>query len=367
MFFTCAPASPGAGRPKIRAPRRRRKTLTVDIHCHYISKRADEIAAPHFSIEKEPTLAFATDLTRKINQAQKAAVAAKMTDAQIRLAAMDAQGIDVQAISPAPTQYFYWLSPELGRATCRLINDELAGFAAAHPDRFVAMGTVPLQDVRLAVAEMERCVRDLDMRGIEISSHVNGEELASGRLDPFFARAEELDVLLFLHPLGFTEGRRLAKHYFNNVIGNPLESTIALGHLIFEGTLERYRGLKICIAHGGGYLPTYIGRMDHAHAARDDCRVCIARKPSDYLRQIYVDTVMFDPDQLRYVAQKLGPEHVLLGTDYPYDMAESDPIRFIDATAGLDARARADIKGMNAARLLKLDLAGARHPRASRP
>jgi aminocarboxymuconate-semialdehyde decarboxylase len=352
MFFTCAPATPGAAGPSVRAPRRR-KTLTVDIHCHYISRRAEEIAAPHFSIEKEPTLAFATDLTRKINQAQKAAVAAKMSDAQIRLSAMDAQGIDVQAISPAPTQYFYWLPPELGRETCRLINDELAGFAAAHPDRFVAMGTVPLQDTRLAIAEMDRCVRDLGMRGIEISSHVNGEELASGRLDPFFARAEALDVLLFLHPLGFTEGRRLARHYFNNVIGNPLESTIALGHLIFEGTLERHRGLKICIAHGGGYLPTYIGRMDHAHGAREDCRVHIQRKPSDYLRQIYVDTVMFDPGQLRDVVRRLGSEHVLLGTDYPYDMAEADPAGFVDA-AGLNARQRADVKGLNAARLLKL-------------
>ena len=360
MFFTCAPASSDAGRSTVRTPPRRRKTLTVDIHCHYISKHADEIAAPHFSIEKEPTLAFATDLTRKINQAQKAAVAAKMTDAQVRLAAMDAQGIDVQAISPAPTQYFYWLPPELGRETCRLINDELAGFAAAHPDRFVAMGTVPLQDTHLAIAEMDRCVMDLGMRGIEISSHVNGEELASGRLDPFFARAEELDVLLFLHPLGFTEGRRLAKHYFNNVIGNPLESTIALGHLIFEGTLERYRSLKICIAHGGGYLPTYIGRMDHAHEAREDCRVHIHRRPSDYLQQVYVDTVMFDPDQLQYVAKKLGSEHVLLGTDYPYDMAEIDPAGFIDTAVGLTRSDRANIRGINAARLLKLDIEGNR-------
>ena len=134
------------------------------------------------------------------------------------------------------------------------------------------MGTVPLQAPELAIAEMRRCVNELGLRGIEISSHVNGKELAAPEFRPFFAAAEELGVLLFLHPLGFTHGQRLSEHYLNNIIGNPIESTIALSHLIFEGVLDSHPGLKLCVAHGGGYLPGYWGRMDHALRAREDCR-----------------------------------------------------------------------------------------------
>ncbi len=351
-LFTCGAHAPESDHGAARRVRRAGRTVTIDIHCHYVSQKAEEIARPHFSIDKEPTLAFATDLTREINARQRASIEGKMTDILGRLAEMDAAGIDIQALSPGPTQYYYWLSPDLGRKTCRVINDELAGLVAKWPERFVAMGTVPLQDVRLAIEELERCVGELGFRGIEISSNVNGEELASGRLEPFFARAEALETLLFLHPLGFSEGRRLARHYFNNVIGNPLESTVAVGHLIFEGVLDRHPGLKICVAHGGGFLPTYMGRMDHAHGARDDCRLHIRHKPSDYLKRLYVDTVMFDPDQLAYVVKKFGAGQVLLGTDYPFDMAEADPLGFVARTPGLTEAERDAIVGGNAAALL---------------
>ena len=188
MFYRCAAPAAAGARVAARAGKRKPKSLTVDIHCHYLSARAEAVAAPHFSIDKEPTLAFATDLTRKINQAQKSAVSDKMSDAALRLAEMDARGIDIQAISPAPTQYYYWLSPELGRETCRLINDEIAALAAGHPDRFVGMGTVPLQDAELAVAEM-RALR----QGTRPARHrdlVPRERRGAGQRTsrPFFAR-----------------------------------------------------------------------------------------------------------------------------------------------------------------------------------
>ena len=332
--------------------RGKRGLFTVDIHCHVLSKRAEALAQPHFTLDKEPTLAFATSQTREINRQQKDNLAERMTVVERRLADMDAAGIDVQAISPAPTQYYYWLDAELGRQASRMINDDIAAMAATDPRRFVAMGTVPLQDTRLAVDEMRRCVRELGMRGIEINSSVCGEELASPRLAPFFAAAEELGVLLFLHPLGFSQGERLSKHYFNNVIGNPLESTIAVSHLIFEGVFERHPRLCMCVAHGGGYLPGYFGRMDHANGARDDCRVNISRPPSEYLRRLYFDTVVFDPEQLAYLVRRFGADHLLLGTDYPYDMAEADPVNFILSAPGLTAEDQARICGGNAARLL---------------
>jgi aminocarboxymuconate-semialdehyde decarboxylase len=285
-----------------------------------------------------------------------------MVDAERRIKDMDASGIDVQAISPIPTQYYYWLDPEIGREAAQLVNDDIVKFAASHPGRFVPLGTVPLQHTSLAVAELERCVRDLGMRGIEINSNVMGEELSSPRLAPFFARAEELGTLLFLHPLGFSEGRRLSNHYLNNVIGNPLESTVAISHLIFDGVLDRHPGLKLCVAHGGGFLPTYRGRMDHAHVAREDCNLHIKRPPSSYLRQLYFDTVIFDPAQLAFMVEQYGSDHIVLGSDYPFDMAESDPVGFVSGTPGLSQSDRANILGLNAARLLGLNVEASSPP-----
>src|SRR5262249_1636934 len=147
----------------------------------------------------------------------------------------------------------------------------------------------------------------------------------------FFAKAEELGALIFMHPIGTSEGRRMTDHYFANVIGHPVESSLAISHLIFGGVLDAHPKLKICVAHGGGYLPYYTGRMDHGPAARADCRTCISRKPSSYLKkQVYFDTVVFNRAQLEYLVAQYGREHVLLGTDYPYDMAEIDPVGFID-------------------------------------
>lgn len=362
MFYTCSPAAPAHEAHAHPKPRRVRG-LTVDIHCHVQSKEAQALIAPHFAIEKEPSLYYATPQTRDINRQQMADIADQITNASRRIADMDRLGIDIQAISPAPPQYFYWAEPDVGRETARLINDNLAAIAAAHPDRFVAMGALPMQVPELAVAELRRCVKELGMRGIELGTNVNGEELASPRFAPVFAAAEELGILIFLHPMGFTEGRRLSAHYFNNVIGNPLDSTVAIAHLIFEGVLDRHPDLKICIAHGGGYVPMYSGRYDHVWQARADGHVHLKRRPSEAIRQLYFDTVVFEPDQLEYLVRRYGADHVLLGSDYPYDMAEPDPVGFIDRTPKLTAKDRARIKGLNAAELLGIDVKAWRRKR----
>jgi aminocarboxymuconate-semialdehyde decarboxylase len=328
----------------------RGKHLVVDIHCHLGIPAADQIIraampnAPH-------ALPFSSSASDKVNGALFAAIGPKLNGVEARLADMDRLGVDVQAISPSPGQYFYFADPELGRETSRMINDGIAAACAAHPDRLVGMGTVPLQAPELAIAEMRRCVNDLGLRGIEISSHVNGKELASPEFRPFFAAAEELGILLFLHPLGFTHGHRLSEHYLNNIIGNPIESTIALSHLIFEGVLDSHPGLKLCVAHGGGYLPGYWGRMDHAWRAREDCRQHIARAPSSYLRQVWLDTLVFDHMELDHLIASHGADHLCLGTDYPFDMAEPDPVGFHAHLAEGD---KAKIMGGNACGLLGL-------------
>ncbi|MGZ5651118.1 MAG: amidohydrolase family protein, partial [Usitatibacter sp.] len=218
------------------------------------------------------------------------------------------------------------------------------------------LGTVPLQDVDLAVAELERCVKKLGFRGVEINPSVNGMDLTDARLnlEKFFAKAQALDIVLFLHPIGFTQGERLMDHYLNNVVGNPMETTIAASHLIFDGVMARHPKLKVVLPHAGGYLAHYWARMDHAHRARPDCRTVIKKAPSSYLAKMYFDTITFDPQMLRHMIDKHGAGHVLLGTDYPYDMAEMDPVGLIASVPRLKRAERDMIEGGNAARLLKI-------------
>ncbi len=324
--------------------------LVVDIHYHLAVPAAEaqiREAIPGFAFQ----MPFSSPASDAVTAKLFATIGPALNGVEQRLADMDRLGVDVQAISPSPGQYFYFTEPDLGRDLARTINDGIADAVGNHPDRLVGMGTVPLQSPELAIAEMRRCVNDLGLRGIEISSNVNGRELAEDDFRPFFAAAEELGILLFLHPLGFTHGQRLSEHYLTNIIGNPLESTIALSHLIFGGVLDAYPGLKLCIAHGGGYLPGYWGRMDHAWRAREDCRQHISRAPSTYLRKVWLDTLVFDKDELDSLIRTHGADHLCLGTDYPFDMAEPDPVGFHDR---LEGQTRARILGLNAAELLGL-------------
>jgi aminocarboxymuconate-semialdehyde decarboxylase len=336
-----------------RSARGPRKHLTVDIHCHLHVPEADELVKSAFSPQSEPMFVHSNDATREVNRKQQETIISKLTDVTTRLKDMDKAGIDIQAVSPAPFHYFYWADPELGLASSQMVNNRIAEVVHGNPDRFVGLGTVPMQAPELAVAELERMVKELGFRGVEINSNVVGEDLSAERFRPFFAKAQELDILIFMHPSGFTDGRRLADHYFINVIGNPLDSTVAVSHLIFGGVLDAYPKLKMCIAHGGGFLPAYSGRMDHAHGARPDCRRVIKKKPTSYLKKLYFDTIVFTPHQLEYLVGLYGSDHILLGTDYPYDMAMTDPVGFIES-AKLKRDEKAALMGGNAARLLKL-------------
>jgi aminocarboxymuconate-semialdehyde decarboxylase len=325
----------------------------IDLHCHVHVSAADEVLKGALQPQAEPMLAFASSATRETNQAQMRSLHSKLTTVAERLRDMDRLGVDIQALSPSPFQFCYWADPERGNESARRVNDGIAAMVAAAPERFVGLGTLPMQAPSLAVAELERLV-GLGFRGVEIATSVEGEELSEPRFLPLFAKAEELGMLLFLHPNGFSDGRRLADHYLINIIGNPLDATIAVSHLIFDGVLHQLPRLKICVAHGGGYLPAYTGRMDHAHAVRADCRRCIQASPTSYLRRLYFDTVVFDPTQLEFMVRRYGADHIVLGTDYPYDMGEPDAVALLERVAGLGDAEKAAILGGNAARLLGL-------------
>lgn len=342
----------GAADCNHKAVKARGKHLVIDIHCHLNVTAAEALVRE--SIPDLPRgLPFSSEASDKVNGKMFAKIGSRLNGVKERLEDMDAMGVDVQAISPNPGQYFYFVPEELGRESAQLINNNIAESVASHPERLVGMGTVPLQNVDMAIAEMKRCVIDCGMRGIEIGTNVNGTELADPKFKPFFKVAEELGVLLFMHPLGFTQGERLSTHYLNNIIGNPLESTIALSHLIFSGMLESVPHLKLCVAHGGGYAPGYWGRMDHAYRAREDCREFISKLPSSYLRNIWLDTLVFDQDQLDSLVRTHGAEKLCLGTDYPFDMGEADPVGF---HKNLSEDEKSQILGLNAAKLLGLEV-----------
>lgn len=335
---------------------RRGKQLRIDIHCHYLNQVVAAKVAHLDPAQYEPSVMFANALTREVNVKQIQDRGRKLSTIEARLKDMDRMGIDMQAVSPAPNQTYYWTEPELGANLARMVNDRLAEIVATWPDRFVALGTVPLQHVDLALAELERCVKQLGLRGVEINPSVNGMDLTDPRLelDKFFARAQALDAVIFMHPIGFTQGERLVDHYFNNVIGNPMETTIAASHLIFDGVMQRHPKLKVILPHAGGYLAHYWARMDHAYRARPDCRTVIKRAPSSYLKRMYFDTISFDAQMLRQMIDQYGPDHVLLGTDYPYDMGEENPVGLVGSVPRLKRAERNMIEGGNAARLLKI-------------
>ncbi|HUF95104.1 MAG TPA: amidohydrolase family protein [Acidimicrobiia bacterium] len=327
----------------------------IDIHCHRECSPAAALVNPEAERLGKKPLRFGSELTKEVNRRQLEALRPKMESTEERISDMDAMGVDVQALSVSPYHMFFWAEGELGDEAFRIINDDLAELVDSHPDRFTGLGAVPLQNPGNAVIELRRCIEDLGFGGIETSTHVEGEELTSSRFEPFWETAEELGAVIFIHPTGFTDPARFTEHYFFNTIGHPLEETICAGRLIFDGVMERHPDLKIVFAHGGGFLPAYAGRFDHAYHAREDVRHGLPRPPSEYLSMFYFDTMVFEPDQLGFLIDKYGADRILLGTDYPYDMGESDPLGLIKSVSGLSSHDIELIAGGNAARLLGLE------------
>jgi aminocarboxymuconate-semialdehyde decarboxylase len=278
-----------------------------------------------------------------------------MSRAPDRIRAMDAQGIDVEALSINP--YWYTADRDVARDLIRIQNEKLAEVCAAQPDRFVAFATVALQHPDLAVEQLEDGIRKYGLRGVSTGGSVNGEELADPKFHPVWAKAEQLGVLVFIHPQAAGAAANLETRLggsggLENTIGNPLETTIALSHLIFEGTLDRFPGLKICAAHGGGYLPSYGPRSDAICTTFPDRYTTpLRKKPTEYLRQLYYDSIVFTPEALRHLVAETGPGQVVMGTDYPFPWT-STSVDHILGTPGLSDADRAAMLGETAAKLL---------------
>jgi aminocarboxymuconate-semialdehyde decarboxylase len=343
---------PTAARPAGR--RARMDTPTVDIHAHVAVPEAAAFVKPHLDLSRIAMVRFSSDETKALNVKQDADRTVAMTDIGDRMKVLDAMGIDIQVVAPPPFQCYYTVPGETGVTANRMVNDGVAAFVGQRPDRLAGLGTVPLQEPEAAVAELRRAVGTLGLKGVQVLTNVDGRELSDPAFAPFWAEAEALGCLVMIHPNGFTGGDRFTRFYFSNVIGNPLETTVALHYLIFDGVLERHPGLKILAVHGGGFLPSYSGRIDHAWGARTDSRGDLPRPPTEYLRRIYFDSVVFTPHQLEYLVKVYGPDRIVMGTDYPYDMADYDPVQHIQSVESFSPEVKAKVAGGTARTLLGL-------------
>jgi aminocarboxymuconate-semialdehyde decarboxylase len=269
---------------------------------------------------------------------------------------MDAQAVDMEVLSINP--FWYGKDRELAGQIVKIQNEKLAELCASQPDRFAAFASLTLQAPDLAVQELETAVKKQALKGAAIGGQVAGAEFSDPKFNPVWAKAEELGVPLFIHPQGVPElGKRFSGNgWLGNTIANPLETTIALSHLIFEGTLDRFPGLKVIAAHGGGYLPAYADRSDHAcMVGPTGCNpdVKLKKKPTEYLRQLYFDSLIFSPEAIRHLVAQVGSSQVVLGSDYPYPW-QLHPVDHIFACSSLSEDEKAAILGNTAAKLLKL-------------
>ncbi len=329
--------------------------LTLDMHCHLLAPAVEAMVAgsPHKQSEAAVQRRLAGEASFAHNQAMREALRERMVSPAQRIEDMDRLGIDLQVLSPSPTQYYGWADEALATRIVQAQNEAIAGTVQARPDRFAGLGAVALQHPALAAEQLRDAMDRHGLLGAEISSDPTGHGLDDPALDVFWRAAERLGAVLFLHPLGTSLGERVDRHYLSNIVGQPLETAVALSQLIFGGVLDRFPGLRIVAAHGGGYLPLAIGRSDHGFGVRPESRGC-REAPSRYLGRLWYDTVVFRPDSLRALIDLVGIGQVVAGTDYPFDMGEYALHALVRQVPGLDAAGRASILGGNALRLLQL-------------
>jgi aminocarboxymuconate-semialdehyde decarboxylase len=331
----------------------------IDTHGHLLVPEANALAGGHPGEAADAAAELASFSAPSVaaNQAQLKRVWPQLTAIERRLADLDAIGVDVQVVGPMP-MHRYWAEPVLAAKLTTLINEAIAAHCAAGAGRLYGLGTLPLQHPDLAVRELERAMTELGLKGVSVSTNVDGRELADPAFEPVWEAAASLGAVVFIHPWGCSLGARLGAHFLGNTFGQPAETALALSHLIFAGTLDRYPGLRLLAAHGGGFLPTYIGRSDHAWSQRTDARGC-ASPPSYYLRRIWYDALVYTPQALRHLVEVVGSDKVVLGTDYPFDMGVTDPVERATAAA-LPAADLAAILSGNAAALFGLALSPGR-------
>jgi aminocarboxymuconate-semialdehyde decarboxylase len=332
----------------------RNKQMIIDTHAHII--------VPEITRSTAPTESWRPDVVWRDGQ-QTIDFAGKQLKSAVRefvhieaiLQAQETAGVDHVVLSPWASLVRYNADPEEGLRSSRIYNEALARLAQAHPRRVSALGTVPLQDPKLAAKELEALMQEPGLHGVEVVASVNGIYLGDDRFRPFWAAAESTGALVFIHPTTRGFGPPVLNDYYLwNTVGNPLETTITAAHLIMAGVMEAHPRLKVLLAHGGGAILGLRGRLRHAHTFQPQARARLAESPEDSLRRFYFDTVTHDPSLLQTLIDYVGPDHVLLGSDYPFDMGVERPAEIVRAL-NLPPADEAKILGGNAVSLLGLE------------
>jgi aminocarboxymuconate-semialdehyde decarboxylase len=330
----------------------RARPRAIDFHAHVIVPEVYALAAEHNIFSELPTDPGVTDDMRSRIKDRAATVLARMSDLTDRIVNMDAMGVDVQVLSASLVhQGLEWADAQTSLRLARTTNDWIANAVAAHRARLIGLGTLPLHVPALAVGELERCVRELGLKGAAISTTAGAMELGDPELRPFWGKAEELGAVIYIHP-GGNRDRRFKRFHLWNSVGQAFEEAMAISSLMYDGVLETFPRLKICVSHGGGYMPYYMGRIDRNYAEKANTRVNMSKPPIDYLRMLYFDSCVYERAVLQHLVDKVGAERVLLGSDYP--VGEVRPVEFVTDTDTLSPTQQEAIVGANAAALLGL-------------
>jgi aminocarboxymuconate-semialdehyde decarboxylase len=329
-----------------------KRSRAIDFHAHVIVPEVYAVAAEHNIFSELPTDPGVTDEMRGAIKDRAGLVLGRMSDLTERIDKMDAMGVDVQVLSASLVhQGLEWADAQTSLRLARTTNDWISKAVAANPARLVGLGTMPLHVPSLAVAELERCMRDLGLKGVAISTTAGGMELGDPALRPFWEKAEALGAVVYIHP-GGNRDRRFKRFHLWNSVGQAFEEAMAISSLMYDGVLDAFPRLKICISHGGGYMPYYMGRIDRNYLEKANTRVNMSKPPLDYLRTLYFDSCVYEKPVLQHLVDKVGADQVLLGSDYP--VGEVKPIEFVRETSALSDAQKDKIVRANAAALLGL-------------
>lgn len=330
--------------------------MRVDFHTHIIPEDIPNFVEK-FGGARWPTLEKTCTCGANIMVAGQ--VFREVTDQvwspEKRIQDMDAEGVDIQVLSPIPVTFSYWAEAHAAEEMARIQNDFIANTVKQYPKRFIGLGTVPLQDVEVAIREMDRCIHELGLKGIEIGTNVNGKNLDDPAFTAFFEMAEKWEVPLFIHPWETLGKDRMPRHNFMYTVGMPSETALAAASLINGGVIEKFPKLKVCFAHGGGSFPYILPRLDQGWNVWPHLRLT-SKPPSYYAKNFYFDSLNYDPLNLQYLIDRFGVDKIVMGSDYPFLLREIPPGKIVDETLHLSEEQRRAILGRNALAFLNIEI-----------
>ena len=329
--------------------------MNIDFHCHYLPAEFPELVR-EIAHMYHPQVGDGPRGSKQVTIGGHyiAPHTLEMYDLDEKLLAMDRSEIDIQVLSAPPYGFFYWADPQVAAQMARRLNDALSKAVQDEPERFVAFATVPLQDPSAAVEELERASAQLGMKGVAIGASVYGRPLSAPEFRPFFEKVQELSAPVLLHPTNTPMTDTMPDFYLSNLIGYPTETALAAAHLMFGGVLEAFPDLDICLAHGGGTFPALLGRIRHGARVRPEVRGATANAPMDLAKRFYYDSLTHSVRALHFLVEMVGCDRLMLGSDYPFDMRDRDPVVGVSSLVGPRQEDIDHILGGTAAALLKL-------------